>query len=142
MATRNHPTLESVLEGFSEWRGNKTTSRTPENLQRQAVSLLKDYRVGEILKALSLSHKSLKRWSQRWSESASEGHFNSCNELLSFVALPAQSQAMPLEPEVVSTVSLKLSCQDLGGRTLAIEGNLEDRQWRWALELLSGQERV
>lgn len=137
MPALKSPTLESVSAEFADWRRQRTTSRTPEKLQRQAVELLSDYRVGEVLKALRLSHKSLKRWRQRWSESAVVEPSDPQSE--SFIALPAIKPAMLPDIEPTQQIALKLSYQESDDRTLAIEASLTDGQWRWALELLNGQ---
>lgn len=140
MSALDLPTLESVSAEFAKWRSQRTSSRTPESLQRQAVVLLSHYRMGEVLKALRLSHKSLKRWRQRWSGFPSAKDSEPGNEL--FIALPPISQSMAKDEELAHRLSLKLSCQDIKGRTLSIEASLDDAQWRWALELLSAQDRT
>ena len=140
MSALEYPTLDSVSAEFAKWRSHRTSFRTPESLQRQAVDLLKHYRMGEVLKALRLSHKSLKRWSQRWSGHSSVNPSEPSNER--FIALPPISQVVGKDEELADRVSLKLSCQDIKGRTLSIEASLDDAQWRWALELLSAQDQT
>ena len=137
MSLLESPTLESVSAEFAQWRRHKNPSRTPEKLQRHAVGLLSDYRMGEVLKALRLSHKSLKQWRERWSESVVGELAQAQSE--SFVALPAIEPRMLPELDPSQKIALKLSCQEPTGKGLAIEASLDEEQWRWALALLNGR---
>lgn len=136
MPSLESPTLESVSAEFADWRRERSTPRTPEHLQRQAVELLNAYRISEVLKALRLSYKSLKCWRQRWSES--EVSLPSHRQSESFLALPVIKPAILPGLEPSQRIALKLSCQESDGKTLAIEASLNSVQWRWALELLNG----
>ena len=131
MSTTNAaPSLGEVAEAFARWRQTRTSSRTPEGLQQQAVALLSHYRVSEVMKALGVYHKGLKRWKQKWSP---ETPGLAMPVAAPFIVLPAPPRpASPAPP----AVALKLTHQRADGSALLIEAELDEMHWRWVLELL------
>lgn len=127
------PTLTEVAEEFAHWRRTRTSPRTPEDLQQKAVKLLDHYRVNEVLKALGLCHKGLKRWKQRWSSEPGEVSSGSST---GFVRLPTSAQRTSQAAELADRLGLKLTRQIGEHDTLSIEGELSEQHWHWALELL------
>jgi hypothetical protein len=132
MSTPNAvPSLAEVAAEFTRWRQTRTSPRTPAALQQKAVALLSQHRVSEVMKALGVYHKGLKRWKQKWSSETA--------------ALPAPTAAAPfivlptLAQDSVgsaSAVALKLTHRRGDGSALSIEAELDEVHWRWALELL------
>jgi len=59
-------TLESVALAFNNWRRQRTSlsDRIPLDLQQQAIQLLQFHSKPEVIKALNINHKMLKRWQQ------------------------------------------------------------------------------
>lgn len=56
--------LESVAKQFASWREASHRERqTPQSLKQQAVALKSDYPVSQIISALGINHRNLKRWS-------------------------------------------------------------------------------
>lgn len=127
------PSLAEVAEEFAHWRRTRTNPRTPEDLQQKAVKLLAHYRVNEVLKALGLCHKGLKRWKHQWSSDLSEVSPHSSGAFLTLPALPEPNGRIDPLP---GQISLKLTRQVGEYATLSIEGELSQQHWRWALELL------
>ena len=127
------PNLTEVAEEFAYWRRTRTSPRTPEELQQKAVKLLDHYRVNEVLKALSLCHKGLTRWKQRWSSESGEVLSRSST---GFVRLPASAQRNSQAAALPAQMSLKLTRQIGENESLSIEGELSEKHWHWALELL------
>ena len=125
------PSLAEVAEDFAHWRRTRTSPRTPEELQQKAVKLLERYRVNEVLKALGLCHKGLKRWKQRWGSERSE--VLSCSSG-GFLTLPPSLQ--PNSEVDFGRIGLKLTRQVGEYEALSIEGELSEKHWRWALKLL------
>ena len=61
----NHsPSLKSVVKQFTSWRdSHPKRSNTPKLLQQQAVALKSQHSVSQLINALGINHKALKRWS-------------------------------------------------------------------------------
>ena len=127
------PNLAEVAEEFAHWRRTRTSPRTPEALQQKAVKLLDHYRVNEVLKALGLCHKGLKRWQQRWSSERSEVSPRSSG---AFLMLPRSPDPNREAAPLTDRIGFKLTRQVGEHETLSIEGELNEPHWRWALELL------
>lgn len=119
-------TLGAVAEQFGEWRRIRTKAHTPLSLKRQAVGLLESCSQSQVLKGLGISHEMLKRWQREVGGTAS-------NEV--FVELPAA--VVESTTAVVESARLKVTRQRTNGERLSIEGELNERQWRWAFALLS-----
>ncbi|MDE1465951.1 helix-turn-helix domain-containing protein [Spartinivicinus poritis] len=60
------PSLDSVAQAFKAWRDNQPSgrSKTPIELRQQAIALLADHSISQVIKRLGLSHSALKRWQQ------------------------------------------------------------------------------
>jgi hypothetical protein len=58
--------LLATAGAFKHWRLTRSGSnaKTPELLRQQAVALIPDYSISQIITALKLNHAQLKRWSQ------------------------------------------------------------------------------
>jgi len=133
MTTHNAaPSLGEVAEAFAHWRQTRTSSRTPEELQQKAVALLSHYRVSEVMKALGVYHKGLKRWKQQWSP---ETPGLAAPGAAPFIVLPAPAPARPAAP-ATPAVALKLTHQRGDGSALSIDAELDQAHWRWAVQLL------
>lgn len=63
----NPITLESVTSAFNDWRTQRTSlgARIPLSLQQQAIQLLQTHSTSQVIKALNINHKMLKRWQQQ-----------------------------------------------------------------------------
>lgn len=84
--------LSDAIGQFNAWRASPGHQRkTPNHLQKLAVSLLPFYPIGKIVSGLKVNHATLKRWKNRHLEPS-----NTSANL--FVSLPT-------EPAVVSTPS-------------------------------------
>ena len=61
----NHsPSLKSVVKQFTSWRETSGKGKyTPSSLKQQVIALIPHYPVGQIINALSINHRTLKRWS-------------------------------------------------------------------------------
>ena len=59
-------TLESVATAFVDWRSHRAHRReaVPIALQQQAVALLEHHKQVEVLRALQINSKMIKRWRQ------------------------------------------------------------------------------
>lgn len=122
--------LEQVACEFAEWRRNRTSLQTPDALRRKALELLPHYRVSDVLKALNLSHKSLKRWQQTLSPPPPPA----ISAPVTFMPLPlAPSENDALQP---TPASLTLTHHRTDGSRVSIEGELSIEHWRGVIGLL------
>ena len=125
--------LEEVAREFAEWRRNRTTLQTPDALRRKALELLSRYRVSEVLNALNLSHKCLKRWQQTLSPPTPTPPPSTSSQV-AFMPLPLPSSANDsLQPP---PTSLTLTHHGADGSRVSIEGELSIEQWRGVIGLL------
>lgn len=135
MSTHAAQSLAEVAEAFAHWRQTRTSTRTPERLQQQAVGLLSHYRVSDVMKALGVYHKALKRWKQKWLAEASAPAVPVATPFIALPAAPARSHTWS---PGASAVALKLTHQRADGSALSIEAERDQAHWRWALALLQG----
>ena len=115
----NHsPSLKSVTKEFTSWRDSHSKrSYTPKLLQQQAVALKSQYSVTQIINALGINHKALKRWSV----------ITKSSQTTSFVSLPAlipenkQTQAHELvDCKFPNGIQLKLTSDHLNADLLTV----------------------
>ena len=66
MTAPNPLTLESVASAFVDWRSHRAHRReaVPIALQQQAVALLEQHTQAEVLRALQINSKMIRRWRQ------------------------------------------------------------------------------
>jgi hypothetical protein len=122
----SHPQLADVQRAFEAWRQSGRTRTTPPALRAQAVQLLAEYSVREVIRALHVDHRRLSRWER---------------ELSAASALPdnawVELPAVGVEPTAVPpAVSMTLTRQAVDGSAVSISAELSEAQWRWALRLL------
>ena len=115
----NHsPSLKSVTKEFTSWRDSHSKrSYTPKLLQQQAVALKSQYSVTQIINALGINHKALKRWSV----------ITKSSQTTSFVSLPAliPENKQAQTPELVDCkfpngIELKLVYEHLNADLLSV----------------------
>lgn len=109
------PTLESVAAAFKTWRNNPQLGRkqVPLSLRQQAIALLANYPISQVINTLGLSHSALKRWQQSTPE---------------VDEAPEANQFIPL-PESPETPSLLCVTVCIGDDTqLVVEGELTSHQ--------------
>ena len=120
--------LVEVQAAFAEWRRNRTGQRVPLALRQQAVALLADHRISEVIATLRVDHRALTRWRRELSE-LTPGSLAG-----EFIDLPAgpivEAAASP------AGIALTLNRQAGDGNTWSVSGQLSEAQWRWALGLL------
>lgn len=131
MPIESHPRLHEVQEAFARWRRECPRGHTPQELRAQAVSLLSHYRISEVMKALKLDHRRLRRWRRECSSTPAVPARGEFVELLP-VAEPLGAEAPPAETALVLT----LTRHEVEGHTVSLSGALSAAQWRWALALL------
>lgn len=131
MLKQSHPSLADVQSAFETWRKNRRPHVTPPALRAQAVGLLAEYSLRDVMKALHVDHRRLSRW--RCELLAPE------TPLLvnGFVELPLA----PLKKTAATPplAELTLTYHGADGRAVSLTGQLSEAQWRWALGLLQGQ---
>ena len=133
MPKESQASLADVQAAFAEWRRTRTTRRTPRVLRQQAVGLLAEHRISEVMRALGVNHDQLSRW--RRAVSTAPGTTTDD----AFIELPMVSDPTPALPIPSSDVALTLARQAPDGSVVSISGQLSEAHWRWALRLL--QER-
>jgi hypothetical protein len=129
MSTSPSSRLAEVQAAFVQWRQSRTGQRVPLALRRQAVALLADHRISEVMGTLRVDHRALTRWRRELSEPSSGSQDGA------FIELPV---AGPLSraPASSAGVSMTLTRQGGDGSRLSVSGQLSEAQWRWALALL------
>lgn len=92
--------LETVIQHFQHWRQTRVHQHedTPVALQKMAVQLLATHRATDIMEALNINSRALKRWRQ-------QNELNSCEN--AFVALPTPPTALNSGSQM-SPVTLQL----------------------------------
>jgi hypothetical protein len=135
MSPSPHVTLAEVADEFADWRQTRTRLRTPPELQKKVMALLSSYRVGEVLKALNLSHKNVMAWKRRWTP---EAVLSGAEPGPTFLPLPGSAVASAWSEE--PRVYLKLSRHQGAETSWSIEAELSADQWPWALSLLHSVE--
>jgi transposase-like protein len=133
MLKESHPRLADVQAAFAQWRHTRTTARTPLALRQQAVGLLAEHRISEVMSALGVNHGQLSRWRREVSTATGVTTDSAFIELPTALC-PAPEVALP-----PAGVSLTLTRAAPDGSAVSITGQLSEAQWRWALRLL--QER-
>jgi hypothetical protein len=123
MSKKNGLNLADVQQAFAHWRRERPTYSVPAALRAQAVGLLAEHRISDVVTALRLDHRRLSRWRRELAASATPA-------VSEFVALPLVPVAAP------AALALTLTRQASDGSTLSIAGALDAGQWRWALTLL------
>ncbi|BCB43174.1 hypothetical protein VagYM19_23040 [Vibrio alginolyticus] len=65
----NHDNLTRAIAAFNHWRLHRTNKHgpIPDELRRLAITLLDDYRVGQITQALLICSTQLKDWRKQFS---------------------------------------------------------------------------
>ena len=127
--------LAEVQAAFADWRQNRTGQRFPRALREQAVALLADHRISEVMATLRVDHRALTRWRRERSQLKSNTPGDE------FIELPPAAEPRASRPAPPTGVSMTLSRQDADGRCLSVSGQLSEAQWRWALALLQEVER-
>ena len=112
--------ISKVEDDLINWRSNPRRGKeVPSEIKKQVVDLLSEYSFYHIQSRLGLSSKSLKTWQAEYSSDPM------------FIELPK------VLSEEVKNSSDKLSLKVSMGN-YSIEGNLELKDWKVALELLEG----
>ena len=130
MPKESHPRLADVQAAFAQWRRTRTTLRTPLVLRQQAVGLLAEYRISEVMNALGVNHGQLSRWRREVSPAPAATTDSA------FIELPTVSDPALASPGI----ALTLTRQAMDGRAISISAELSEAQWRWALRLLQEQD--
>ena len=126
--------LEEVAHEFAEWRRHRTTLQTPDALRRKALALLSSYRVSDVLNALNLSHKSLKRWQQTLlPPPAPSSPATTANVAFMPLTMPSLENAPSPQP---AQANLTLTLHRRDGTRVSIEGELRLEQWQRVIGLL------
>ena len=130
MSNQSHPPLAEVQSAFAHWRTHRQLRVTPPELRAQAVRLLAEYSVTEVMKALPVDYRQLSRW--RREVSVLEAGLPASD----FVEVPA---AAP-EPMAVAAppplTKLTLTRHAADGSGVTISAELSEAQWGWALRWL------
>ena len=129
MSNQNRPSLNEVQRAFAQWRASGQRRRTPAALRAQAVGLLAEHSVSEVMTALRVDHRRLSRWRREVAAPNSD-----------FIELPAAALGEPVDAVASAPVSLTLTRQGADGSAVSIAGELNAVQWRWALGLLQERE--
>jgi hypothetical protein len=88
----NPSALDQLARDFASWRNDPRDAKaTPAALRQQAVRLRSAYRVSQIIEALGINYRALKRWSDE---------YHTPTTAPAFVALPTDSTADPITPSV------------------------------------------
>jgi len=105
-------TLKSVSLAFNDWRRQRTSlgARIPLNLQQQAIELLQFHSKPEVIKALNINHKMLKRWQQQTDTSVCE-----------FINVATDSIIAP-DPAPSKHAPLQVTLCNAQGGTMSITG--------------------
>lgn len=122
--------LAEVQAAFVEWRQNRTGQRIPLALRQQAVALLIDHRISEVMATLRVDHRALTRWRRELSALKGDG------PMQGFIELPEAPVPVEEASGVTMGVSMTLTRQAGDGSSLSVSGSLNEAQWRWALALL------
>ena len=129
MPKKSPLSLTEVQRAFEAWRQSGRTRTTPPALRVQAVNLLADYSLRDVMKALHVDHRRLSRWRQELS--SAEGTL----PVGEFVELPLGTSTTTVRA-APPVVSMTLTRQAGDGSRLSIQAELSEVQWRWALGLL------
>ena len=120
------PALSEVQAAFAQWRASGKTRYTPEALRKQAVALLADHSMREVIQALRVDHRRLHAWRRAFSALPPPLPQR-------FVELPSVASPAAASP---ASASLTLTRQGRDGAAVSIAGELALAHWRWALSLL------
>ena len=133
MSEQNQPNLSEVQEAFAQWRASGKTRHTPPGLRAQAVSLLAEHSLSEVMKALRVDHRRLNRWRREWSE------LTAAAAPSGFVELPSATRLETAMPGPRAVLALTVTRQSADGSAVSIAGELSAEHWGWALGLLQGR---
>jgi hypothetical protein len=115
----NHsPSLTSVVKQFTSWReASGKGKQTPPPLKQQAIALIPHYPIGQIINALSINHRTIKRWSVQ----------SEAPQSAAFVSLPALLPDNEIAtPQLLTTcefpngIQLKLTKENLTSELLSL----------------------
>ena len=67
MNESNPISLSEVQAEFAHWRASGKTRHTPAALRKQAVALLADHSMSEVMRTLRVDHRRLSRWRRAFS---------------------------------------------------------------------------
>lgn len=133
MSTTHPFTLPEVQEAFRQWRLHRQPRHVPDALRAQAVSLLKEHKIGEVVNALEIKHQMLHRWKRTMADSAEP--FPDSEPV--FLPLPAAvSPALPTVNDTELLSPLTLTRHAVDGSAYSLAGSLSLAQWQTALRLL------
>lgn len=136
MALPAELTLEQLQEALAQWRQTRRPRQIPAALGANAVALLGRHRTNELLRALRIDHRTLRRWQRQYGDEA-QGASRASTP--AFVALPVATAPAAAEE---TEATLKVTRQARDGTALSLEGTLTLRHWRAALTLLAAEEAV
>lgn len=127
--------LAELQREFVRWRETRSSRQVPTPLRVNAIALLGEHSVSEILKTLGINHQMLTRWRRRYGDDPQR------------VSVPSQGAFVPLNAarEVTPSASerfdsrLKITRQTADGTALSVEGELTLAQWRVAMTLLTAE---
>lgn len=122
--------LAEVQKAFAQWRQNRTGQRVPLALRQQAVALLADHRISEVMARLRVDHRALSRWRRELSA------LPAGSPVGEFIELPGVPEPVADVPGGAAGVSMTLTRQAGEGSAWSVSGQLSETQWRWALALL------
>lgn len=139
MSSCRELSLSEVQARFASWRSERTGRATPRELRSQAVSLLSHHPISEVMKALRLDHKRLKRWRE-----AQQGGPRAVASAGEFIELAPIKPAQSVSPSSLAVSGdsswakplLTLTHCGQEGRSVSIAGELDERSCRWALSVL------
>ena len=84
----NPSTLDQLVRDFAAWRNDPRGAKTtPAALRQQAVQLRSAYRLSQIIEALGINYRALRRWGDE---------YHTPTAAPAFVALPTDSTAEPI----------------------------------------------
>jgi hypothetical protein len=122
----NHDNLTQAITAFNHWRLHRTNKHSPipDELRRLAITLLDDYRVGQITQALRICSTQLKDWRKQFSpEPTSVPEFvplsievdNRTSSQLSLTLILPNSTQIRMDGQISSDL-LRTLIQEAGGR--------------------------
>ena len=129
--------LAELQEAFARWRQTRRPRQIPPALGANAVALLGQHRTTEILKALRIDHRTLKRWKGQYGGGAEAAPKVSAAAFVTLAPPPSVAAEAACE---VSDTMLKFTRQAGDGTALSVEGRLTLAQWRAAMSLLQSEE--
>jgi hypothetical protein len=116
MTTTNH-SIQSLASAFANWRQSRPYLRSPvpDNLRQQAVAMLTQHSVSQIIEALGITRSMLRSWQQTREENAASA--------ATFISLPFTE---PKRQELRESLSFMLTLDQT--REFCIEGNFSPEQ--------------